>query len=111
MRVIRNVICGVGYGLAFAALFMAWGVIARIIGGADAFAPKGTSFLTVLALSLFGGVAASSPWCSAVAERCQAGATLWRRSSPSCIRTMSAWWVRPVTTLCRFPATLPPAPL
>ena len=58
MRVIRNVIWGVGYGLAFAALFMAWAVIARIIGGADAFGEKGTTLLTVLALYLFGGVAA-----------------------------------------------------
>jgi len=58
MRVIRNVIWGVGYGLAFAALFMAWAVIARIIGGADTFGQQGTTLLTVLALYLFGGVAA-----------------------------------------------------
>jgi hypothetical protein len=58
MRVIRNVIWGVGYGLGFAAIFMAWAVFVRIVGGADAFAQKGTSFLAVLALYLFGGIAA-----------------------------------------------------
>ena len=58
MRVIRKVIWGVRYGLAFAALFMAWAVFVRIVGGADAFGEKGTTLLTVLALYLFGGVAA-----------------------------------------------------